>query len=163
MSPPTTGLQNAQYQVMARRFPRKKTFFAHFFSEQADCMYSKSCLWKKSCKYSKIWLHLWTNSKSCSTPKVDPILKSNYKAATRITDVFLTKVQMFTPFLGDKPWNLALVLFEPLPQPLTNVFSSAGKFCISCTTEISLKKTKQKNKIYLATKKKKRQRLGTGS
>ena len=41
-------------------------------------------------------------TKSYLTSKVDTILKlSNYKATTKITHVFRTKVQMSTPFFGD--------------------------------------------------------------
>ena len=124
VSPPTTGLQKAQWCWGVSQNYLPGMFYYYFSSEETDCRYSKACLQKTSCKYSKIWL-LKANIKSYLTPEVDPTLKpSNWYVTT------VRKLHMFSGqkskcprrFFGDGRWNLAQVFYEPLAQPVTNGF-----------------------------------------
>ena len=100
----------------------KDQAFPQAFFFQVFSRYSKARMQSFSGKCSKIWL-CKAHVRSYLTPKVDPILKlSNYKATTPITHVFWTKVQMLTPFLGDKTLKFGTrVLWAPT-QPLTKLF-----------------------------------------
>ena len=58
----------------------------------------------------------WVHIKSFWTPKVDSILKlSNCYVTTRTTH-FPHEGPNVHPGVGDRPWNLARVFYEPLPR-----------------------------------------------
>ena len=105
---------------MARRFRRKKiktknSFSYLFWTSRLQVLQGMSV--KSFTQIFKVWQRR-VNIKSYLTPKVDSILNLPVSITTqlrKIPQVFRAKVDMFTPFFGDRPWNLAHVFYEPYP------------------------------------------------
>ena len=74
-SPPRTTTHNpSKRSVIDRRFSTKKPFSFPFFLMQLVPSTPRHACKKVSRKHSKVWLRR-VNTKSCLSPKVDPILK----------------------------------------------------------------------------------------
>ena len=90
---------------------------------------------------------------------------------TQMPHVFLAKVQMFTPFFGDRSWNLARVFYEPLTSGWRMFFFFSPEILDRPRPKLPPKNTKQ-NIWYPINKRKKtkrekktfvNERLGRGS
>ena len=138
---------------MVRRFRRKKTHvyfsFLYFSEFQVLPRHARKKFngGRSDCVGLNIKLYL--------TSKVDPMLRlSNYKATLRKITHVRTKLQMSTPFSGDRSWFVCTrVLWVPA-KPLTFFGGGVARNFTCPRTQISQKQT-EKNTLRIWREKKK--------